>query len=60
MIKRSLSICVLLAVPFAGFAARPAPPAVTEDYDWRDGKTLALEGRGFPNSDTPYDRLPAK
>ena len=47
-----------LAVSFCCFAARPVPKAVTENYDWRDGATLALEGRGFPNSSTPYDRLP--
>ena len=56
---RILLACAL-AASLAGSAARPAQPAVSENYDWRDGKTLALEGRGFPNSDTPYERLPAK
>ena len=56
---RILLACAL-AASLAGSAARPAQPAVSENYDWRDGKTLALEGRGFPNSDTPYGRLPAK
>ena len=56
---RVLLACALAAA-FVGFAARrPAPRAVTEDYDWRDGKALALEGRGFPQS-TLYSRLPEK
>ena len=56
---RVLLACVL-AASFAGFAARSVvPKAVTEDYDWRDGKALALEGRGFPQS-TLYTRLPEK
>lgn len=42
--------------------ARPKPePAVTENYDWRDGVTgIALEGRGFPKEAEPYTRLPAR
>ena len=56
---RVLLACALAGTVFAAQAARPAPPAVTEDYDWRDGKTLALEGRGFPQT-TLYSRLPEK
>ena len=55
---RVLLACAL-AVSFVCFAARPVPKAVTGDYDWRDGKSLALEGRGFPQS-TLYSRLPEK
>ena len=44
----------------AAFAATPKAPAVTENYDWRDGATLQLEGRGFPNAGKPYNRLPEK
>lgn len=50
--------CVLVAV-FSCFSAWAASKAVTEDYDWRDGKDLALEGRGFPQT-TLYSRLPEK
>ncbi len=44
----------------AGAVWAAAPKAVTEDYDWRDGATLKLEGRGFPNAEKPYNRLPEK
>ena len=56
---RVLLACALAGTVFAAQAARPAPPAVTEDYDWRDGNALALEGRGFPQT-TLYSRLPEK
>ncbi|MBQ3341927.1 MAG: hypothetical protein IJG84_08555 [Kiritimatiellae bacterium] len=29
-----------------------------EQYDWRDGTRLWLEGKAFPNTLMPYDRLP--
>ena len=54
-----LLLACALATPLVGFAAKSMPKAVTENYDWRDGKTLALEGRGFPAS-TLYSRLPEK
>ncbi len=47
-------------VMIAGAVWAAAPKAVTEDYDWRDGATLKLEGRGFPNAEKPYNRLPEK
>ena len=59
MKRRSFVMLACALATSAGFAARPVPKAVTEDYDWRDGKTLALEGRGFPKS-TLYSRLPEK
>ena len=55
-----LLACVLVGTLLDALAARPVPKAVTEDYDWRDGATLQLEGRGFPNADKPYNRLPEK
>ena len=58
-VVKALLACALFASSIA-LAARHVPKAVTENYDWRDGATLALEGRGFPNSSTPYDRLPEK
>ena len=62
--KSKKIVHVLLACALAGtfldvLAARPVPKAVTEDYDWRDGNALALEGRGFPQT-TLYSRLPEK
>ena len=56
---KSLISLVCTLVAYACFAAKPVPVAVTENYDWRDGKELALEGRGFPQS-TLYSRLPQK
>ena len=56
---RVLLACAL-GFALTASAARNVPKAVTEDYDWRDGATLQLEGRGFPNADKPYNRLPEK
>ena len=55
-----LLLCGLAAISLAASAARKEPKAVTENYDWRDGATLKLEGRGFQNTSTPYVRLPEK
>ena len=59
MYARILAASVL-AFTLVAFGARNAPKAVTEDYDWRDGAALQLEGRGFPNAEKPYNRLPEK
>lgn len=32
--------------------------ADAEEIEWRDGTTLTLEGKGWPNTAEPYDRLP--
>ena len=56
---RVLLACAL-GFSLTASAAHNVPKAVTEDYDWRDGTTLQLEGRGFPNADKPYNRLPEK
>ena len=53
-------LVALVMVSGVVFAAAPKPPAVTENYDWRDGAALQLEGRGFPNAEKPYNRLPEK
>ena len=40
-------------------AAAPAP-VPTADYDWIDGRTLKIEGRGFDAKDEPYVRIPRR
>ena len=60
MKMNKVMMVALVMISGVVFAAAPKPPAVTENYDWRDGATLQLEGRGFPNADKPYNRLPEK
>ena len=37
-----------------------APLAVEGDVEWFDIRDLGLEGKGFPDTIDPYDRLPAR
>ena len=56
---KKLILLALVGGLSAAFAAKPPPPLVLADYDWRDGvKDIALEGRGFPQAAAPYTRLP--
>lgn len=53
----ALAVCALAA----GLCeAAPQAKAVTADYDWHDGLTLGLEGRGFAKEAAPYTRLPER
>ena len=61
MNKFSVVTAVAVAFVLVAEAAKKPEPAVTENYDWRDGVAdLALEGRGFPKDAAPYVRLPER
>ena len=57
-VKRALTLSILALAAACG--ADPAEKAITEAYDWHDGLTLGLEGRGFANEAEPYTRLPVR
>lgn len=43
-----------------GSAVFGQPPASTVELDWIDAKTLTVEGLGFTDVKSPYDRLPGR
>ena len=58
-IRIFLAIAVAVQVAVAS-AAKPKP-LVLSYYDWRDATTnLVLEGCGFPQTTSPFVRLPRR
>ena len=55
MITRRKLTFSLAAAPLFGQAPTPAP-----ELEWRDARDFTLEGLGFKDRKSPYDRLPAK
>jgi hypothetical protein len=47
------ALSLLWSVPGASHAADP-------ELTWVDAQTLTIEGKGWPATEAPYDRLPAK
>jgi lysophospholipase L1-like esterase len=47
---------VLVAVVLSGFG----PARAADEIDWRDVRSLALEGQGWEDVKAPFDRLPSK
>lgn len=57
----SLSATPLLAqAPATPTAATPAPRPPAPELEWHDAKTLTVEGLGFKDVKSPYDRLPGR
>ena len=56
--KRALIGAILVFA--AACWAKQKEKAITEAYDWHDGLTLGLEGRGFAKEAEPYTRLPVR
>lgn len=55
MIHRRRFLTLLGSTPLLAQA-----PAAAPDLDWQDAKKLTLEGLGFHDLKSPYDRLPAR
>ena len=55
---KHLAIVILMLLMAGDVVAAKKEPAVTENYDWREGSALTVEGRGFPQTETPLVRLP--
>ena len=52
---------LLAAMLLAGAAGAAESPRVdTNDYDWVDGATLKIEGRGYDAPEEPYVRVPKR
>lgn len=57
-------VCLFAGIVVGGYAhfalAQPAPPATEpSELVWTDARTLTLEGRGWTNAKSYFDRLPA-
>ena len=61
--KRRHFFLGLAAAPLLAQTQAPAPPPAappTPDLDWVDARKLTVEGLGFKDVKSPYDRLPGR
>jgi hypothetical protein len=50
----------VFALSSAPLLAQAPPPAAPPELDWTDAKKLSVEGLGFKDVKSPYDRLPGR
>jgi len=56
----SVSSTGLTSLFATGLRRSPHRGEGTPEIHWSDGSSLTIEGRGFLDTDTPYDRLPTR